>query len=152
MSPVLELNLFIILMFLAVGGLVWFLVAREISSTRRMTCMMRALGLDYDLAKTSSANAEAIISLARARCLRCRSEGLCERWLGLGKKDERFIALLAEAPGEAAGAARKVAGEMGVVRAEDFCPNATSFRRLARVGAPQVEPHDAGATGSLNVH
>ena len=148
MSPVLQLNLFSMLMFLAVAGLVWFLIAREISSTRRMTCMMRELGLDYDLAKTSSANGEAIISLARARCLRCRSEGLCERWLGLGKKDERFIALLAQAPGEAAGAPRKVAGEMGVVRAEDFCPNAATFKRLASAGAPQVEP---GESGSLNV-
>ena len=106
-------------------------------------------GLGCGRAQTSSANAEAIISLARARCLRCRSEGLCERWLGLGKKDERFIALLAEAPGEAAGAARKVAGEMGVVRAEDFCPNAATFKRLATESAPQVEP---GESGSLNVH
>ncbi len=134
MSPVLELNLFTILMFLGVGGLVWFLIAREISSTRRMTCMMRTLGLNYDLAKTSSANAEAIISLARARCLRCRSEGLCERWLASAEKGEAFVE------------------EMGIVRAEDFCPNAASFKRLAAKGAPQVEPEEAGKGGPLNAH
>ena len=137
MSPVLELNLFTMLMFLAVGGLVWFLIAREINSNRRMTCMMRELGLDYDLAKTSSANAEAIISLARARCLRCRSEGLCERWLAGAEKGEALFE------------------EAGIVRAEDFCPNAASFKRLAGKGALQVEPEkaeEAGKGGPLNAH
>ena len=126
MPPLLELNVFTVLLFVAVGLLVWFLLTREISSTRRMKCMMAELGLDYDLAATADPEIEAIIRSARGKCMRCRSEGLCERWLDAVEKGAPL-----------AGVEGVVSGPLA---AEDFCPNAGTFRALAEKGALQVEP------------
>lgn len=122
MPTFLELNIFTVLIFVAVGLMVWFLIAREIGSTRRMTCMMQQMGLDYDLATAADPGVEAVIAKARASCMRCRSEGLCERWLDVAPKDEAFTSLLGEASAES---------ELRGTRADDFCPNAATFRELA---------------------
>ncbi len=127
MSTFLEFNLFTLLIFVAVGLMAWFLIAREIGSTRRMTCMKERMGLEYDLAVSADPGIEAVIANARDACLRCRSEGLCERWLDVAPKGEAFTALLAEA---AAGPA-SAESEMRRTRADDFCPNAATFRALA---------------------
>lgn len=125
MPSLLELNLFTLLLFFAVALMVWFLVARELASTRRMKCMMAEMGLEYDLATSAPPAVEGAMNKARARCLRCRNEGLCERWLE------------ATARGEA------LAGKYGTVMAEDFCPNAGTFKILSREGALQREPEEA---------
>lgn len=127
MPSFLELNLFTLLLFFAVALLLWFLLARGISSTRRMQCMMVELGLDYDLTAHDSLNIEAVLARAREKCLKCRSEDLCERWLS-----------------------RKLSPD---VSEDDFCPNAATFKELVRREPVAMAPFlKTGPGGGHRLH
>lgn len=82
---------------------VWFERYWAAASTRRLMAMMRHLALDPGMGANGDPRIEAIMKAARRRCRRCAVEGLCERWL-----------------------VAKVTGD------NTFCPNAATFRMLAR--------------------
>ncbi len=76
------------------------------ASARRILRMMKRIGLDPEAATLGDPQTTTIGKELRRRCRGCRSEDLCERWL-----------------------AGKVKG------GNTFCPNAESFRILARASA-----------------
>lgn len=97
------LNIVIALSMVAfpVALIVWFIKYMASESEKRMTHMMERVGLDLVPASLDDQRIKKAIADVKARCRRCPSEGLCERWL-LGKVD----------------------GE------NTFCPNALTFDRL----------------------
>jgi len=70
-------------------------------STRRMMSMMRRFSLDPGLIRYGDRKIKETLTVARQRCVKCRAEGFCERWL-----------------------AGKVEGK------NDFCPNVGTFQSL----------------------
>ena len=102
MNPTLfEIGVAIIMVAVSVALVVWFFRNLAAVSGRRMMHMLTRAGVDPEVARHG--DAEAIIQDVRSRCLRCRSEDLCDRWL-----------------------AGKVEGD------DSFCPNAQIFRALTR--------------------
>ena len=102
MNPtLLEIGLAIVMVAVSVALIVWFSRHMAAASGRRMMRMLTRAGVDPEVARHG--DTQAIIQDVRSRCLRCPSEGLCERWL-----------------------AGKVEGD------HSFCPNAQIFRTLAR--------------------
>ena len=91
----------IIMVAVSVALIVWFLRYLAAASGRRMMHMLTRAGVDPEVARHG--DTEAIIQDLRSRCLKCRSEDLCDRWL-----------------------AGKVEGD------NSFCPNAQIFRILTR--------------------
>ena len=102
MNPTLfEIGAGVIMVAVAVGLLVWVLKSNAATSKKRMLSMLTRAGVDPAVAM--SGDTEAIMRDVQSRCLGCRSEALCERWL-----------------------AEKVEGD------NNFCPNAPIFRSLAK--------------------
>ncbi len=103
MNPTLfEIGVAIFMVAVSVALIVWFLRYMAATSGRRTMHMLTNAGVDPEVAKHGET--EAIIRDVRSRCRRCRSEGLCDRWL-----------------------AGKVEGD------NSFCPNAQIFRMLGRI-------------------
>jgi hypothetical protein len=102
MNPTLfEIGVAIVMVAVSVALIVWFSRYMAAASGRRMTQMLTRAGVDPEVARRG--DTEAIIQDVRSRCLRCRSEDLCDRWL-----------------------AGKVEGD------DSFCPNAQIFRTLTK--------------------
>lgn len=81
--------------------IVWFLKDLASGSEKRLAHMMKRVGLELVTTSIDGQPTETAITAVRARCRRCPSEGLCERWLS----------------GE-------VSGE------NTFCPNVLAFNQL----------------------
>lgn len=102
MNPTLfEIVVALIMVAVIATLVVWFFKNNAAISGRRMLRMLTRAGVDPELA--NSGDAEAIMRDVRSRCLGCRAEALCERWL-----------------------AEKVEGD------NSFCPNAQIFRSLTK--------------------
>src|SRR6266567_3781600 len=102
MNPTLfEIGLATFMVAVSVALIVWFLRYTAAASGKRMMQMFTLAGVDPEVARHG--DTEAIMQDVRRRCIRCRSEGLCDRWL-----------------------AGKVDGD------HSFCPNAQIFRTLTR--------------------
>jgi hypothetical protein len=102
MNPTLfEISAGVIMVAVVVGLVVWVLKSNAATSKKRMLRMLTRAGVDPEVAM--SGDTEAIMRDVQSRCLGCRSEALCERWL-----------------------AERVEGD------NDFCPNAPIFRSLAK--------------------
>jgi hypothetical protein len=105
MNPTLfEIGVAIVMVAVSVALVVWFYRHVVAASERRMMHMLTRAGVDPEVARQG--DTEAIIQDVRSRCVRCRSEDLCNRWL-----------------------AGKVEGD------NSFCPNAQIFRLLKRTTA-----------------
>ena len=96
-----EIGVAIFMVAVSVALVVWFSRYVAAASQGRMMQMLARAGVDPEIVKQG--NAEVIIQDVRSRCVRCRSEALCDRWL-----------------------AGKVGGD------NSFCPNAQIFRLLKR--------------------
>jgi hypothetical protein len=102
MNPTLfEIGVATLMVGVIVTLIVWFFRDMGAASERRMMQMLTRAGVDPEVAKQG--DTEAFTHDVRSRCRRCRSEGLCERWL-----------------------AKSVEGD------NSFCPNAPLFRRLTK--------------------
>ena len=102
MNPTLfEIGLAVVMVAVSVGLIVWFSRYMVAASRRRLMHMLALAGVAPEVAKHG--DTRAIMKDVQSRCLRCRSEGLCERWL-----------------------AGKVEGD------HSFCPNAQIFRTLTK--------------------
>jgi hypothetical protein len=102
MNPTLfEIGVAVVMVAVSLGLIVWFSRHMAAASRRRMMHMLARAGVDSEVAKHG--DTQAIIKDVQRRCLRCRSEGLCDRWL-----------------------AGKVEGD------HSFCPNAQIFRTLTK--------------------
>ena len=102
MNPTLfEIGVAIIMVAVSISLVVWFSRYVAAAAGRRMMQMLTRAGVDPEVARRG--DTEAIIQDVRSRCVRCRSEDLCDRWL-----------------------AGKVEGD------NSFCPNAQIFRVLTR--------------------
>jgi hypothetical protein len=102
MNPTLfEIGVAVVMVAVSVGLIVWFLRYMVASSRSRMMHMLARAGVDPEIVKHGGT--QAIMKDVQSRCLRCRVEGLCERWL-----------------------AGKVEG------GHSFCPNAQIFRTLTK--------------------
>jgi hypothetical protein len=105
MNPTLfEIGVAIVMVAVSVALIVWFSRYMVAASGKRIMQMLTRAGVDPEVARHG--DTEAIIQDVRRRCIRCRSEGLCDRWL-----------------------AGKVEGD------HSFCPNAQIFRTLTRTTA-----------------
>lgn len=108
MNPTLfEIGVALIMVAVSIALVVWFFKDNAAISGRRMVRMLLRAGVDPEVAK--SGDAEAIMRDVRSRCLGCRSEALCDRWL-----------------------AKKVEGD------NSFCPNAQIFRSLTQTATRSV--------------
>ena len=96
-----EIGTAIVMVAVSVALVMWFSRYLAVASGKRMMHMLTGVGVDPEVARHG--DNEAIIQDVRSRCLRCRSEDLCDRWL-----------------------AGKVEGD------NSFCPNAQIFRMLTR--------------------
>jgi len=106
MNPTsLEFGIAILMVAVGIALIIGFSRHIAAASGRRMAEMMMCAGVDPEVSRKD--DAQAIIQDARSRCIRCPSEGLCERWL-----------------------AGKVEGNPG------FCPNARLFRMLSGTTGP----------------
>ena len=102
MNPtLLEIGVAISMVAVGVALVVWISRHLAAASGRRMMDMLACAGVNSEVARHG--DAKAIIQDVRNRCLRCRSEDLCDRWL-----------------------AGEVEGD------DSFCPNAGIFRMLKR--------------------
>ena len=101
-----QISVAIILVGVAVAGIVWFQSSMAAASAKRIMGMMKRIGLDPEAATLGDPQTMSIGKEMRRRCRECPSEDLCERWL-----------------------AGKVKG------GNTFCPNAETFRILARASA-----------------
>jgi len=102
MSPTLfEIGVAIVMVAVSAALIVWFARSMAAASGRRTMQMLTRAGVAPEVARYG--NTEAIIQDVRRRCIRCRSEDLCDRWL-----------------------AGKVEGD------HSFCSNAQIFRTLTR--------------------
>lgn len=102
MNPTLfEIGVAVFMVAVSVALIVWFSRYRAAASERRLMQMLTRAGVESEVARRG--DTEAIIKDVRRRCLRCRSEDLCDRWL-----------------------AGKVEGD------HSFCPNAQIFRTLTK--------------------
>jgi len=102
MNPTLfEIGAAIFMVAVSVALVVWFYRHVAAASEGRMMHMLTRAGVDPEIARQG--DIEAITQDVRSRCVRCRSEDLCDRWL-----------------------AGKVEGD------NSFCPNAQIFRMLNR--------------------
>jgi len=105
MNPTLfEIGVAIFMLAVSIALVVWFFRYTAAASGRRMIHMLTHAGVNPEVARQG--DNEAIMRDVRSRCLRCRSEDLCDRWL-----------------------AGKVEGD------NSFCPNAQIFRSLTRTTA-----------------
>ena len=102
MNPTLfEIGVAVVMVAVSVGLIVWFLRYMVAASRSRMMHMLARAGVDPEVVKHGGT--QAIIKDVQSRCLRCRVEGLCDRWL-----------------------TGKVEGD------HSFCPNAQIFRTLTK--------------------
>lgn len=103
-STLYEIGVATLMLAVIVALIVWFFRSLASASEQRMMQMLARAGVDPEVARQG--NVEAIMQDVRARCQKCQSEALCDRWL-----------------------AGKAEGD------DSFCPNAPIFRMLARTGA-----------------
>lgn len=92
-----EIGVAVVMVTVSIGLIVWFSRYLVATSRKRMMHMLARVGVDPEVAKHR--DTQAIMKDVQSRCLRCPSEGLCDRWL-----------------------AGKVEGD------DSFCPNAKLFR------------------------
>ena len=105
MNPTLfEIGLATFMVAVSVALIVWFSRYMVAASGKRMMHMLTRAGVDPEVA--THGDTAAIMQAVRRRCIRCRSQGLCDRCL-----------------------AGKVDGD------HSFCPNAQIFRTLTRTTA-----------------
>jgi hypothetical protein len=105
MSPTLfQIGVAIVMVAVSVALIVWFARSMTAASARRTMQMLTRAGVGPEVAR--HADTEAIIRDVRRRCIRCRSEDLCDRWL-----------------------AGKVEGD------HSFCPNVQLFHALTGITA-----------------
>ena len=102
-----EIGVAIFMVTVSVALVVWFFRYVAAVSGRRMISMLTRAGVDPEVARRGGT--EDIMRDGRSRCVHCRSEALCDRWL-----------------------AGKVEGD------NDFCPNAQIFRSLTRTAGRSV--------------
>ena len=104
MNPtVLEISVAIIMLVVSITMLLWFKRYRTAISTSRTTDMMSYYALDPEIGTNGDSRTEFIMKKVRQRCRKCQAKYVCERWL-VGKVKGR----------------------------NTFCPNARTFRILAR--------------------
>lgn len=102
MNPTLfQIGVAVVMVAVSLGLILWFSRDMVAASRRRLTNMLALAGVAPEVAKHG--DNRATMKDVQSRCLRCRSEGLCERWL-----------------------AGKVEGD------HSFCPNAQVFRTLIK--------------------
>jgi Family of unknown function (DUF6455) len=99
-STMFNIVIFVSMIALCAGVIVWFVRSFSGDSEKRMTRMMNKVGLDSEAAPAQR-RIEKDIAGVRARCRKCQTEDECERWL-----------------------AGEVKGE------NSFCPNASVFNQL----------------------
>jgi hypothetical protein len=100
MNPTLfQIGVAIVMVAVSAALIVWFARTMAAASARRTMQMLTRAGVPSEVARHG--DTKAIIRDVRRRCMRCRSEDLCDRWL-----------------------AGKVEGD------HSFCPNAQIFRTL----------------------
>ena len=102
-----QISVAIIMVGVTVASIVWLQSSMAAASARRLTDMMKRIGLDPGTDSHGDLQTMTIAKVQRRRCRRCRSEALCERWL-----------------------AGKVEG------GNSFCPNAESFALLQEPARP----------------
>jgi len=100
-----QISIAILMVGAAASLLVWLRSDMAAGSARRMTALMKRVGLDPGPGTFAGMRTAAIKKVMLRRCRRCPREGLCERWL---------------------------AGEVG--GDNSFCPNARTFRILKGAG------------------
>jgi hypothetical protein len=103
-----EIGVAVVMVAVSVGLIVWFLRYMASASRSRMMQMLVHAGVDPEVVKHGGT--QPIIKDVQSLCLRCRVEGLCDRWL-----------------------AGKVEGD------HSFCPNAQIFRTLTKT-AGRIAP------------
>jgi len=96
-----EINVALIMIAVTVVLIMMFQKSEAAHSTRRMMSMMRRFSLDPGLIRYGDRKIKETLKTAQNRCVKCRAEGFCERWL-----------------------AGKVGGK------NDFCPNGLTFLSL----------------------
>ena len=96
-----EIIVALIMIAIAYSFVILFLKYKDDTSEKRLKRMLHRCGLDPETIEQG--DAEAIIREVRARCRKCQTEAVCERWL---------------------------AGEQG--GENSFCPNAQTFEVLAK--------------------
>jgi hypothetical protein len=108
MDPTLfQIGVALLMVAVGVALVVWFSRYVVAVSGRRMISMLTRAGVDPEVARRG--DTEAIMRDVQSRCVRCRSEALCDRWL-----------------------AGKAEGD------NSFCPNAQIFRSLAKTAGRSV--------------
>lgn len=96
-----EVYIAVVMVAIAAAIFVLFQRGEAAAAARRMSRMMVKAGLDTGAAVFGDRETGALLNGAGKSCRKCRSEGLCERWL-----------------------AGDASGDNG------FCPNAWLFRNL----------------------
>lgn len=91
------------MLVVSVTMLLWLKRYRAAASASRMTDMMSYYALDPKIGINGVPRTEAIMKEVRQRCRKCQAKYMCEKWLD-GKVEGR----------------------------NTFCPNARTFRLLAR--------------------
>ena len=90
--------------------LLWLKQYRAAASASRMADMMSYFALDPEIVTNGDPRVEAIMKEARERCWKCPATSVCEKWL-VGKVKGR----------------------------NTFCPNARTFRMLARTLTCEID-------------
>ena len=104
MNPtVFEISVAIIILVVSVAMLLRFKRYRAAASTSRMIDMMSYFALDPEIGTNDDPQTEAIMKEVRQRCRKCQAKDVCEQWL-VGRINGRST----------------------------FCPNARTYRMLAR--------------------
>ena len=104
MNPtVFEISVTIIMLVVSVTMLLCLKRYRAAASISRMTDMMSYYALDPDIGTNGDPRTATIMKEVRQRCRKCQAKDVCEKWLD-GKSKRR----------------------------NTFCPNARTFRMLAR--------------------
>ncbi len=96
-----EVSLALMMLAIAVALIIAYQGYLRSGTARRLSRMLRRVGLDPAIATRKDPEAAAVIQEIWQRCRRCSVEGHCERWLN-----------------------REVGGT------NQFCPNAKTFERL----------------------
>ncbi len=104
MTPT-HISVAIVMVAVTVVLSLWFQRSLAAGSARRMTRMLKRVGLDPYIITLGDPQTKAVMKEARRRCRNCRVEDFCNRWL----------------TGQCAGD-------------DSFCPNARVFHHLVSVG------------------
>jgi hypothetical protein len=80
MTPI-HISAAIFMVGVSVAILVWLRGSEAAASARRLTGMMRRVGLDPATAMLGDPRTRAVMKESRRRCGNCPREDLCDRWL-----------------------------------------------------------------------